>query len=310
MKNASLFLCMLFSILFSISVCAESGNLFMTDEFLSFFNGPRKIADYRYTNVPFKPYIKRFFTPSGLQVLEDAPHDHLHHHGLMFAIAVNDTNYWEESEKSGHQIHQKFSNINIGEKLPISMSSFVEELAWKSPEKDIPQLTEIRKISSGYWEQENANVILWETQLENPSETEIAKLTGHHYFGLGIRLLTTPLEKVDIITPIEDNLENVRGDEYLRNSPWCAIVVKNEIGTFTLLMVDMPDSVRYPARWFSMRMPFVYISATRNLWKEPLEISPRDKVLCKNILVLWDGEKTKEALEKAVEEINNLCKQK
>lgn len=309
-KNSPLFLCMFmfFSILFSVVAFAEDVNLLMTDESLSFFNGPRKIADYQYAKVPFKPYIKRFFTPSGLQVLEDAPHDHLHHHGLMFAIAVNDTNYWEESEKSGHQIHQKFSSINVREKLPILTSSFIEELAWKSPEKDIPQLIETRKISSGYWEQENANIIFWETQLGNPSETETAKLTGHHYFGLGIRLLTTPLEKVDIITPVEDNLENVRGDEYLRNSPWCAVVVKNEIGTFTLLILDMPDSVRYPARWFTMRMPFVYISATRNLWKEPLEISPGDKISCKSILILWDGEKTKEMLGKAVEEINNLCK--
>lgn len=303
-----MFFCMLCSILFSVVVSAESVNLSMTDEFLSFFSGPRKIADYRYAKVPFKPYIKRFFTPSGLQVLEDAPHDHLHHHGIMFAVAVNDKNYWEEIEKSGRQIHQKFSNIHISEKLPIPMSSFFEELIWKSPDRDIPQLTEIRKISSGYWEQENANIILWETQLENPSDTDIARLTGHHYFGLGIRLLTTPLENVEIITPVEDNLENVRGDEYLRNSPWCAIVVKNEMGTFTLLIVDSPESIRFPARWFTMRMPFVYISATRNLWKEPIEISPQNKILCKNALVLWDGVKTKETLEKAVEEINNLWK--
>ncbi|MGC8739482.1 MAG: DUF6807 family protein [Candidatus Hydrogenedens sp.] len=305
MKNGSLFLCILFLILFPMIVSAESINLTITDEFLSFLCGPRKIADYRYTKVPFKPYLKRFFTPSGIQILEDAPHDHLHHHGLMFAVAVNDINYWEEIEKSGHQIHQQFSNINVNEKLPIPMSSFVEELVWKSPGNDAPQLTEIRKISSGYWEQENANIILWETQLKNPSDTNTAKLTGHHYFGLGIRLLTTPLENVEIISPAEDNLENVRGDEYLRSTPWCAVVVKNETGTFTLLIIDSPESVRYPARWFTMRMPFVYISATRNLWKEPLEISPGDRVLCKCIFVLWDGEKTKEALGKAVEEINS-----
>ncbi|MCA1902787.1 MAG: PmoA family protein [Candidatus Hydrogenedens sp.] len=308
MKNCYVFIAIIFLLMFTINTFAENSNITINDEFLSFFYGQRKIADYRYTKVPFKPYIKRFYTPSGLQVLEDAPHDHLHHHGLMFAIQVNDTNYWEESEKSGHQIHQTFSAVNIDTNTTITMSSFIEELNWKSPANDAPQLTEIRKVSSGYWAQENANVIFWETHLENPSDTDTAKLSGHHYFGLGMRLLKTPLENVTIITPVEDNLENVRGDEYLRNAPWCGIVVKNEIGTFTLLIVDSQESLRFPSRWFTMRTPFVYISATRNLWKETFEIPPKNKVLCKHALVLWDGEKTKEDLGKAVEEINNVWK--
>ncbi len=310
MKKYYSFVVILFSVSFSINVLSEDINISMGNQFLSFFYGPRKIADYKYNEVPFKPYMKHFFTPSGMQVLEDAPHDHLHHHGLMFAIAVNNTNYWEESQKSGYQIHQKFSNLDINKDIPIPMSSFVEELIWKSPASENPQLTETRKIASGYWEQENANLILWETLLENPSNTDTAKLTGHHYFGLGIRLLTTPLQNVNIITPVEETLENVRGDEYLRNAPWCAVIVKNTMGTFTLLIVDFPDSVRFPARWFSMRTPFVYLSATRNLWKETFEIPPKDKVLLKHALILWDGEKTKEDLGKAVEEIHNVLKSK
>ncbi len=283
-------------------------NIKVNDEFLSFFFGPRKIADYRYTKVPFKPYIKNFYTPSGLQVLEDAPHDHLHHHGLMFAIAVDETNYWEESQKSGHQIHKEFANIGIEENAPIPLCSFIEKLDWKSPALETPQLTEVRKISAGYWEEENANIIVWETQLTNPSAENTVKLSGHHYFGMGIRLLTTPMDKVEIITPIEENLENVRGDEYLRNSPWCAVVVRNALGTFTLLMVDSSESVRYPARWFSMRTPFVYLSATRNLWKDNLEIQPSGGILCKHLLILWDGEKKRDDLEKVMKEISNYWK--
>lgn len=310
MNKNCLFLVLSFVSLFSINTLAENVNLSLTDDTLSFFYGPRKIADYRYNEVPFKPYVKQFFTPSGLQVLEDAPHDHLHHHGLMFAIAVNDTNYWEEVEKSGHQIHQLFSDISISKDVPFPMGSFSEKLLWKSPAEDKPQLIETRKISCGYWEQKNANVILWETQLENPSDTNPAQLTGHHYFGLGIRLITTPLDHVQIFTPVEENVENVRGDEYLRNSPWCGTIVKNDMGTFTILLIDFPESVRFPARWFSMRTPFVYLSATRNLWKEPLEIPPQNKAVFKHVLILWDGEKTKEELGKTAEEINELLKSK
>ncbi len=308
MKKCSFFIffVVIFICVSLTNVFAGNVNISMNNEFLSFFCGSRKIADYRYTQVPFKPYVKNFYTPSGLQVLEDAPHDHLHHHGLMFAIAVDDTNYWEESNKSGSQIHKNFFNLNIKEGTTLPTSSFIEELDWKSPNISVPQLMETRKISSGYWEQENANVIFWETQLKNPSDMNVAKLSGHHYFGLGIRLLTTPLENVEIITPVEEDMENVRGDEYLRNSPWCAVIVKNEMGTFTLLIVDFPESVRFPARWFTMRVPFIYVSATRNLWKEVLEIQPGATVLWRNVFILWDGEKTRESLEKAANEVSNL----
>lgn len=291
---------------FCSSIFAESLNVSFNEEYLSILYGPRKIADYRYSKVPFKPYVKELFTPSGLQVLEDAPSGHLHHHGLMFAVGVDDINFWEEVDKSGSELHQKFSDINIQSNAPIPLASFVEQLNWKSPEQEQPKLIETRKISAGYWQQENANVLLWNTMLENPSESQSVKLTGHHYFGLGARLIETLPEKVEIISLTEDNLENVRGDEYLRDSPWCAMVVKNDAGTFTLLMVDSTKSVRFPPRWFTMRIPFVYISATRNLWKEPFEVKPKEKALFNHILVLWDGEKSKEYLGKVAKNISNF----
>ena len=68
-------------------------------------------AEYRYGDVPFKPYVKELFTMGGLNVLLDAPHDHLHHHGLMFAVAVDGVNFWEESPRAGRQKHVRFADI-------------------------------------------------------------------------------------------------------------------------------------------------------------------------------------------------------
>ena len=48
--------------------------------------GKSPVLQYRYGDVPFKPYIKELYTPGGLNILLDAPPDHLHHHGLMFAL--------------------------------------------------------------------------------------------------------------------------------------------------------------------------------------------------------------------------------
>ena len=34
---------------------------------------------------------------TGENLLRDAPHDHLHHHALMYGIRVNGVNFWEET---------------------------------------------------------------------------------------------------------------------------------------------------------------------------------------------------------------------
>ena len=47
-----------------------------------------------------KPYADQLFSPAGVQVLRDSPLDHKHHHGLMYALAVDGVNFWEEFASS------------------------------------------------------------------------------------------------------------------------------------------------------------------------------------------------------------------
>ncbi len=269
------------------------------------------IAIYKFQNVPFKPCIKEFYTPSGLQILEDAPPDHLHHHGIMFAVAVNGVNFWEEKAgSSGVEKHLTFDKQSLDEDyvldgIKLTLCRFQESLEWVGPDGSI-LVKEKRSVLCGSWFEKDANVLFWTTELCNPSDSEKVELTGHHYFGLGIRLLTTPIDKVQILSAADENLENVRGDEFLRISPWCGLTLDNEKGRFTVLLVDLKNSVRYPARWFTMRMPFVYVSATRNLWKEPLEILPGEKVSFSTGVVVWDGIKAKEELEKVARKLANI----
>ncbi len=278
---------------------------------LSIRVGDRIAALYKFQDVPFKPYIKELYTPAGLQILEDAPPDHLHHHGVMFAVAVNGVNFWEEKTgSSGVEAHLSFDNQNFHENflfndLEFTLGEFHETLDWKSPD-GVVLVKEKRIVLCGSWIGRDANVLFWKTELRNPSNSDKVELTGHHYFGLGVRLLTTPMEKVQIFSDSEENLENVRGDEYLRTSPWCGLTLENDKGKFTVLLVDLKDSVRYPARWFTMRTPFVYVSATRNLWKEPLEIPPGQRVSFSTAIVVWDGIKTKEELEKVGMELSEF----
>ncbi|MHC4656117.1 MAG: DUF6807 family protein, partial [Planctomycetota bacterium] len=61
--------------------------------------------------VPFKPYVQQLFSPAGVNILRDAPADHLHHHALMFAVKVNGVNFWEETPTAGKQLHKFFTDV-------------------------------------------------------------------------------------------------------------------------------------------------------------------------------------------------------
>ena len=56
------------------------------------------VAMWQKTPNPNKPYIAQLFAPGvkSVPLLDDSPADHFHHHGLMFALNVNDTDFWAD----------------------------------------------------------------------------------------------------------------------------------------------------------------------------------------------------------------------
>ncbi len=60
---------------------------------------------YAFATNQFKPYVRELYTLRGENVLRDAPPDHLHHHGLMYAVWVNGINFWEERGAPGFEQH-------------------------------------------------------------------------------------------------------------------------------------------------------------------------------------------------------------
>src|SRR5687767_11594272 len=68
----------------------------------------RPLLIYNFHSNNFKPYVKELYTPGGNNIVQDSPADHLHHHGLMYAIRINGVNFWEEAKDSGHQKHARF----------------------------------------------------------------------------------------------------------------------------------------------------------------------------------------------------------
>ena len=62
-------------------------------------------------------------------------------------------------------------------------------------------------------------------------------------------------------------------------------------------MFDGPANAR-PVRWFTMNNPFAYMSATLNLYKEPMTLEAGKPLALTYGVAACDGKKTAEEVEK------------
>jgi hypothetical protein len=248
--------------------------------------GVVEVAEYRYGDVPFKPYIKELFTPSGLNVLLDAPHDHLHHHALMFAVAVDGVNFWEETPTAGRQRHVRFAEVRDGEgKTP--RVGFMERLDWLDPDGE-KLLAEQRAIIVSRHMPERMTILMWESRLAVPTGKKAVTLTGSHYFGLGLRLIRAMDAKGTFRNADNKPGAVFRGEERLVRSDWCAYTAHVDGEDVTVAMLGHPDNPRHPTTWFTMAKPFAYLSATLGLHEKPLEIVEGKPLKLRYTVVLWD----------------------
>ncbi len=286
---------------------AETGLQIKDDKStITILDGERAVLRYRYGDVPMKPCVDQLFTPAGVQVLRDSPSDHKHHHALMFALEVDGVNFWEEGEKSGKEKHVNSFRLgrfitNDGPVLlgkSFMLAQLSENLEWVDSASDKPLLIERRTISVKKATDLGATLITWESRLSTPPGKDSVTLTGHHYFGLGMRFVQS-MDKGGRFFNADDKAgEIVRGDERLTPTKWCAYTAKADGKPVTVAIFDSPDNPRYPARMFTMSKPFAYLSATRNEWKEPLVVKADKPLEVEYHVALWDGEIEKATVEK------------
>lgn len=258
------------------------------DAVVSIQVGDRVLLRYRYRDVPFKPYVQELFTPLGVNILRDAPHDHLHHHALMFAIAVNRVDFWAETEACGRQEHRDFVDVKTDEHNDVSWAEFTEHLDWMSPRKEL-LLKERRTMWVLQAKQLNSSLLTWQSTLELPRGKKSVSLTGNHYFGLGMRFLQSMDGAGQFLNAGTDSVEVVRGDERNFRSTWCAYMADADGRTVTAAMFDHPNNPRHPATWFTMAKPFAYLSATLNLHKAALEMTEDNPLTVRYGVAFWDG---------------------
>ncbi|MCU0781402.1 MAG: PmoA family protein, partial [Akkermansiaceae bacterium] len=138
----------------------------------------RHIADWQPQANPKKPYIAQLYAPGAksLPLLDDSPADHFHHHGLMFALGADGTDFWAEKGAP-----------NIGTQQPAGYrplpagNGYTQTLRWLAADGthllDETRTVKVRATGSGadalHW-------LDWQSVLTPAPNRESVKLSGSH----------------------------------------------------------------------------------------------------------------------------------
>jgi hypothetical protein len=246
------------------------------------------LARYRFGSVPFKPYVDELRTPSGQNILRDAPHDHLHHHGLMYAIKVGDCSFWAEWDGS------------FGKQVTVQCESedgrLITEIDWNTPQSKT-LLKEVRQITVE--QKDNVTLLDWKGALTAQVDTVLGD--SYYYYGLGMRFDETMDKGGRFFNDTGKHDGRItRDDERLKPCQWMAYTTKLHGQPVTVAMFDHPSNP-VPMTAFTMGETgnsFAYISATMNLHPEPVELKSGETFAFQYRVAVWDGEVSPETVEK------------
>ena len=263
-----------------------------------FWKDSKSLARYRNSPMPFEPreyfksYIDELRTPSGKNILRDSPDDHIHHHGLMYAIRVGGFNFWEEGgANSGKQVETPQRSLG---------AAYTENTYnWNTPDSKT-LLVETRKISVDTGD--NVTFLDWQSSFKAVVDTVLGTEGAGHYNGLGMRFV----EEMDkggrfFNSTGKKEDEVVRGDERMTPCKWMAYTAKVGGQPVTAAVFDHPSNP-VPMTAFTMGDAggaFAYLSATMDLHRKPVELSAGQTFAFKYRVAVWDGEVSPEIVEKA-----------
>ena len=254
----------------------------------------KPMLEYIQTSNPNKVYVSKLFTPSGIQILLDSPHDHIHHHGLMYALDSGKNNtWWLDGKKSGKQVPVGKTEAKKEKRSAV----IVQALRWNTAD-GTAILKEARTISVHKGTNIPATLLTWNTVLSVADKDPVPLATKKHYTGLGIRFVRKMDKIGSFIFPDGKNSTSVRGTEKVTPDTWCAFQAAIKDKPVTVAMFSAPSNFRHPTYWFTMVAPFAYISATLNLYRDPHTLKPGSALDLTYGVVVFDGRQEKRAIEK------------
>jgi hypothetical protein len=259
---------------------------------------------YAFATNQFKPYVRELHAFNGVNVLRDAPPDHLHHHGLMYAIKVNGTNFWEETPTAGHQRAGREVLRTIGrDPAGHPRARFSHPVYWLTadqvnsvnPAADA-SLVEQRTLSVTVDEKTGELALEWRGDFTVGPGSARVTLGGAAYHGLGLRL-PAAFDK----TARHQNSDDV---PYTAEQKWDVTParwasVDGVVGGKDLMVALFSHPAnRNAPKFFSMIDTFAYLSATQGLDTTPLEYAAGDKFSVRYLLTVYPTRKSKEFLNR------------
>lgn len=245
----------------------------------------------------FKPYVAEFSAPGGHNILRDAPADHLHHHGLMYALKVNGLNFWEEV--SGNGVERVVETVATASGHAATLRQVIH---WVAPEDAfladttpaallIEHRTLVLTVDNATLE----SALEWKAEFEVGQKTNVVTLTGANYHGLGMRFQ----EELDAYASHsyagrKPDLSNNRQE--VSPAKWAAVSFATPGKPATIALVSHPANARAEGAFFSMLTPFAYLSATQRLDQEPLVYHDGDKFGLRYLVLLYPTVKSTETL--------------
>ena len=259
---------------------------------------------YEFAPDKYKPYVRELYSTTGVNLLQDSPHDHLHHHALMYGIKVNGENFWEELSGAGVQRVVSTSTPQYGKsRSGLPQAVIRQELVW-IPAADAflplsncaPLLVEHRTITLTIDEKASEVALLWGGSFQVGSRTNTVSLTGANYHGLGMRFQEhLDAHAVHISPDGRVNLAGSRQDTTV--FPWEAVTFNTPGKPATIAVFGAPSNGRGAPRFFAMATPFAYLAATQTLDQEPLVYHTGDSFQLSYLVTLYPEIKSGESLQ-------------
>jgi len=268
----------------------------------------RKILVYAFATNQFKPYVRELYTLRGENVTRDAPPDHSHHHGLMYANNVNGINFWEERGSPGVERHVELPlKVATMGANGLPTASFAELIQWLSPSNQpgsdpltAALLNERRTITVTVDEKNQEVALRWDSEFQVGPNAGKVTINGPNYDGLGIRLP----ESFNHVAKFQNSARlpyTAKDTHDVTTAKWTSVSGKMAGHDVMLVMYGRPENARGDAAFYTMLDPFAYLSATQALDKQPLEYAAGDKFSLSYLLTVYSANKSPEFIQRRYE---------
>jgi len=258
---------------------------------------------YAFATNQFKPYVRELYSLNGENVLRDAPADHLHHHGLMYAIRVNGTNFWEERDSPGIERPVKLLAHSTGKSTAgLPQAKFTQWIHWLSPtdrsaanSKAVALLLEERTLTLKVNEKSGEVALQWDAVFEvGPGRVT---LHGTDYNGLGLRLP----QSFDHVAVFQNSEKSPYAGANTRNNivaRWTSVTGNSAKGEITVALFASPINPGVNTSFFTLLEPFAYLAATQALDKQTFEYAPGDRFRLRYLLTIYDKPKSADFVQR------------